>query len=165
MRACGPACWPWRVADLKAPVQRRFGYRVAIAVNAVMLWGAHRILDWGWFGFLTSAWTQVLPLVTAAMVTAIAVNALFLGYDGVWLKAPGNVLLAAFGIAVSVRMWRVFPFDFSPYAFDWATVARWVLAVAIFGSAISIIVEVVRLVAHAGHPSIGGGSARPRGAV
>ena len=145
MRACGPACWPWRVADLKAPVQRRFGYLVAIAVNAVMLWGAHRILDWGWFGFLTSAWTQVLPLLTASLIASIVANVLFLGYDGVWFKAPADAVLAVFGIVVSVRLWRVFPFDFSGYAFPWATVAHVLLALSVVGGAVAIGVELAPL--------------------
>ena len=42
-------------------------------------------------------------------------------------------------------MWRVFPFDFSAYAFPWTTVARVLIVLSIVGSAIAIVVEVGRL--------------------
>jgi len=32
---------------------RRVGYLVAIAANALLLWAVHRLLVWGWPGFLT----------------------------------------------------------------------------------------------------------------
>jgi hypothetical protein len=46
---------------------------------------------------------------------------------------------------VSIRMLRVFPFDFSAYAFDWALLTRIVLWVAILGSAVAVVVWVVQL--------------------
>lgn len=128
-----------------SPAQRRPGYVVAIAVNAVMLWGAHRILGWGWLPFLTSDWTRVLPVLTASLVTAIVLNVLFVGYDGVWLKAPADIVMAVFGIVVSVRMWQVFPFDFTGYAFGWTTVARVLIVLSIAGSATAIVVELGRV--------------------
>ncbi|HEY0118784.1 MAG TPA: hypothetical protein VGC04_08400 [Cellulomonas sp.] len=118
---------------------------MSVAVNAVMLWGAHRILDWGWLPFLTPAWALVLPVLTASLVVAIVANVLFLGYDGVWLRAPANAVLAGFGIAVSVRLWQVFPFDLSGYAFTWDAVVRVLIVLSIVGSAIAIVVEVGRL--------------------
>ncbi len=118
---------------------------MSIAVNAVLLWIVHRILGWGWLPFLTPAWTLVLPVLTASLIVAIVVNVALLGYDGVWLRAPANILVAAFGVAVAVRIWRVFPFDFSGYAFPWDTVARVLVVLSIVGSAIAIVVEVGRL--------------------
>jgi hypothetical protein len=126
--------------------QRRFGYLVSIAVESVMLWGAHRILDWGWFGFLTQEWTRVLPVLTASFVVGIVANVLFLFYDGVWLKASLEAVEGAFGIAVSVQVWRVWPFDFTGYLFPWETVVRVLLVLSIVGSAIAILVSLGRLV-------------------
>lgn len=132
-------------AKVPSPAQRRSGYVVSVAVNAVMLWGAHRILDWGWFDFLTAAWVEVLPVLSASLIVGIVVYVLFLGYDGVWLRSPANILLAAFGIAVSVTMWRVFPFDLAGYAFPWDTLARVLIVLSIAGSAIAMVVEVGKL--------------------
>ncbi len=138
---------PWGVASRTPPTtsQRRSGYLVAIAVDAVMLWGAHRILDWGWFRFVTDDWTRVLPLLTASLIVAIVANVLFLGYDGPWLKAPLNIVQAVFGIVVSARMWQVFPFDFSGYTFPWGTVARVLIVLSVVGSAVAILVELRRI--------------------
>ena len=36
----------------------------------------------------------------------------------------------------AVRVWRVFPFDFSNDAFDWALLVRWAVLVVIVGSVI-----------------------------
>jgi hypothetical protein len=160
------------MADRTPPskAQRNSGYVVSIAVNAVLLWIVHRIVGWGWLPFLTPAWADVLPVLSASIIASIVVYVLFLGYDGVWFKAPGNIVMAAFGIAVSVRMWRVFPFDLAGYAFPWQTLARVAIVLAIVGSAIAIVVEVVRLAAAAtgaGSGSAGGvggpgGAAGPR---
>ena len=55
-------------------------------------------------------------------------------------------MLNAVGIAVLTRYLAVFPFDFSMYAgFNWAVLARIVLIVGIVGSAIGVIVELVKL--------------------
>ena len=65
------------MADRRArpsPASHRAGNIVPVAINAVMLWGAHRVLGWGWFPWLTQAWEQVLPLLTASLVAAIVVN-------------------------------------------------------------------------------------------
>ncbi len=149
--------------DRPSPAQHRSGNIVPVVVNAVMLWGAHRVLGWGWFPFLTPAWNQVLPILTASLVVAIVVNVLYLGYDGVWLKAPGNILMAALGIAVSVRMWRVFPFDFSAYAFQWTTLARILIVLSIVGSAIAILYELNRVARAAmGGPAPAAGACEPR---
>jgi hypothetical protein len=140
--------------------QRRFGYLVSIAVESVMLWGAYRILDWGWFPFLTDEWTRVLPVLTASFVVGIVANVLFLFYDGVWLKASLEAVEGAFGIAVSLQVWRVFPFDFTGYAFPWETVVRVLLVLSIIGSAIAILVSIGRLF----HAALGGSdqpAARP----
>ena len=148
MRAAAGPCSPGVVAERKArpsPASRRAGNIVSVVIDAVLLRGAHRVLGWGWFPWLTQAWEQVLPILTASLVVAIVVSVLYLGYDGVWLKAPGDIVMAAFGIAVGMRMWRVFPFDFSAYAFPWTTVVRVLIVLSIVGSTIAIVVEVGRL--------------------
>lgn len=166
MRAAGGPCFPGLVADRQArpsPASHRSGNIVPVVINAVMLWGAHRVLGWAWFGWLTPAWNQVLPTLTASLIVAIVVNVLYLGNDGVWLKAPGNILMAAFSIAVGAVTWRVFPFDFSAYAFPWTTVARVLIVLTIVGSAIGIVYEVSRLFRAAlGGPAPGPGPCEPQ---
>jgi len=49
------------------------------------------------------------------------------------------------GLVAAVRVWRVFPFDFSNDAFDWALLVRWALLVVIVGSVTCLIVNVIAL--------------------
>lgn len=70
-----------------------------------------------------------------------------------------QVGVSTVGLAAALRMLQVFPFDYSAYAFNWAAVTRLVLVVAVFGSAVAIVVELVRLASHGS--SAGGRSHSP----
>jgi hypothetical protein len=47
---------------------------------------------------------------------------------------------------VLIRTLQVFPFDFTTYSVDWATLLRVALSLGIFGTAIAVVVELVKLV-------------------
>ena len=124
----------------------RFGYLVAIGVNAVMLWMAHQLLGWQWPSFLTVEFERVLGLLTASFVVSMVVNAAFLAHNRGRFRALCDLITAAFGLAVGARMWVVFPFDFTGYARDWSWLARLALIVGIVGTAIAVVVNLVKLV-------------------
>jgi hypothetical protein len=48
-------------------------------------------------------------------------------------------------MAASIRTWQFFPFDFSSYLFPWDEMTRVLLGLAIFGSFVAIVVELVKL--------------------
>jgi hypothetical protein len=75
-------------------------------------------------------------------------NVLYLWYDPAWFKSVCQVGVSLIGLAGAIRMWQVFPFDFSAYSFNWAALTRVVLVLAVFGSAVGIVVELVRLASH-----------------
>ena len=125
---------------------RRFGYLVAIAANAVMLYGAHHLLAWGWPRFLTDDFETLLPIVTASFVAGMLANAAFVCFDAAWFKLLANIVTSAIGFVVALRTWQVFPFDFSGYDHDWSWLVRVVLVVAMVGAAISVVVESVRVI-------------------
>ena len=124
---------------------RRFGYFVAVVVNAMMLWAAHNLLDWRWPSFLTDSFEDLLPIVSASLLVTVAVYIVFWVNDSRPVKALGELLMAAFGVAVALRSWQVFPFDFGAYEYDWSWVARAVIVLAIVGSGIGILVALGRL--------------------
>jgi hypothetical protein len=124
---------------------RQFGYLVAVAINAVMLYVANRLLEWEWPSFLTQDFDQVLPIVQASLIAGAVINLAYVGFDAPWFKSVGQIVISAIGVAVAVRMFTVFPFDFSRYDFAWDTVARAVIVVAIIGSALGIVVETLKL--------------------
>ncbi len=133
---------------------RRVGYLAAIAANAVALWVVHRLLVWGWPGFLTPAFEEVLPLVSASLIVSMLVNAGFVVRDQGRVKAFGDLLNAAFGVAVSLRMWTVFPFDFTGYGTDWTLAVRIALVVGIVATSIAVVVGLVKIIA--GDPAVDG---------
>lgn len=124
---------------------RRAGYLLSIALNAVFLYIAHHLLSWDWPGFVTGAWDEVLPVMTVSLVVTMAVTSVFIWYDPPWFKSTGNLITTAFGLVVAVRMWQVFPFDFSGYESDWSGLARFVVGVSIAGMVIGLIAETVKL--------------------
>jgi hypothetical protein len=130
-----------------SPTTRRFGYVVAIAVNAGLLYVVNHLLAWDLLAFLTEDFEQVLPIINASLLASIVVNLVHLGYDAAWFKSVTEIALAAIALAAAVRMFQVFPFDFSAYAFNWTTVTRVVLILAMAGMVIAIIAESAKLAA------------------
>lgn len=98
--------------------------------------------------FLTEDFVGVLWLVNLSLVASAVANLAYLGYDAAWFKSTCQIGVSAVGLAAAVRLLQVFPFDYSEYAFNWAAVTRLVLVVAVFGSAVAIVVELVRLAGH-----------------
>lgn len=125
---------------------KRFGYLVAAAMNGVMLWVAHRLLDWGWPGFLTNDFERVIGLVTASFIASIAVNLALAVHPSGRLRPFADLVTAAFALAVGLRMWEVFPFDFTGYATDWTGLVRVALGVGIALTGIAIIANLAQLV-------------------
>jgi hypothetical protein len=50
------------------------------------------------------------------------------------------------GLIPIVLLWRVFPFDFSGYAYDWTGVVRVLFVVAVVGCCLSILVQMITLI-------------------
>jgi len=132
---------------------RKFGYLIGITVNAVFLYLINIRPGWEVLPFLTADTPQILGLMNLSLVVGIVVNAAYVTYDPLWFKALGDFVTAAIGLAVLVRIWRVFPFDFSKGTFSWVLPVRAVLAVAIAGTVIAIFINFVLLLRHASVPS------------
>ena len=89
------------------------------------------------------------PVVGSALhlsiFASVMVNLAFLAFDAAWFKSVGQIGVTAIGLVASIRTWQVFPFDFTPYDGPWETLTRLMLVIAIFGSIVAIVVELVRL--------------------
>lgn len=123
----------------------RFGSLVAIAVNAVMLYVVNNLLDWGWPSFLTQDFDNVLPAVNLTLVASIIIQVGRFWYNPKWFVAATELISTALGLRAAVRLYRVFPFDFTSYSFRWDLGVKAVLIIAIIGSVIGIVVNLVRL--------------------
>ncbi len=123
---------------------RRPGYLVAIGVNAVLLYVVNNLPSWHWPPFLTEDFDRVLPLLNVSIVATIAVNVVFLAFDPRWFTAVAQVGLSGVSLAVMVRTFDVFPFDFSAYEFGWSGVARVALILGMIGVVIGIVAHTVK---------------------
>ncbi len=123
----------------------RAGHVVAALVNLVLLWVSHQLLDWGWPTFLTEDFERVLGIVTASFVASIVAELLQVASPTWALHRLADIVSGAFTVVVGLRMWAVFPFDFSGYATDWSTLVRVLIAVGVVGAGIAVVVNLVRL--------------------
>ncbi len=132
---------------------RRFGYIFAAAITVGMWFVINEWPGWQELSFLTDETRAVLGLVNFSLAVSVLVDLIYVVYDPAWFKSVGDVITTSIGLAVLVRLWQVFPFDFSNYAVDWTVLTRVVLVMGIVGSCIGIIVQVVTLLRLA----VGGG--------
>lgn len=124
---------------------RRVGYAFAIAINGVLLYLVNVWPGWQIIPFLTADFLDVLGLVNASLFAGMVVNLFNLLLDWRWVRALGDLVTLAIGLAGLVLFWQVFPFDF-PGGFDWSLLVRIVIVLAMVGTVIGIIVQVVTLI-------------------
>jgi hypothetical protein len=125
---------------------RRFGYLVAVGINAAMLWFINIWPGWWVLPFLTRDVELVIGWMNVSILVGIGANLVYAVNDPPWLRAVGEIVTAAVGLVVLRRVWDVFPFQVPDRPFDWALMIRVVLVVAIIGSVVAIVVQLVRLV-------------------
>jgi hypothetical protein len=124
---------------------RKFGYLLAITLNAGFFYLINVEPGWQVLPFLTAETPQVLGLLNFSVIAAVVVNTVYLLYDARWCKAVGDFLLAVIGLAVLERIWRVFPFTSTGWP---VLLIHALLVVAIVGTVASMIVNIVMLVRH-----------------
>lgn len=124
---------------------RKVGYAVLILLNGVFLFVANNLLTWGWPPWLTDDFEAVLPTLDLAIVVTMIANVVYLAYDPPRVRAGGDIVTTALSLVVGIRMWQVFPFDFTGYAGSWDTLVRWVIGFGIAATAIALVVDVGRL--------------------
>lgn len=124
---------------------RRFGYAVAIAVNAIMLYLVNIAPGWRTLSILTEDTVSVIPLLNGSIIAGVVVNLAYLTRDPRWLVSLGGLVTTGIGIVVLVRMWQVFPFEFGDTSVDWGMVVRVVLGFGVAGSAIGMLVQLASL--------------------
>jgi hypothetical protein len=125
---------------------RRFGYVLAIAINEVGWLVINVWPGWQELSFLTNETRDVLWLVNFSLAVSVAVNLVYAIHDPPWLKSLGDLVTTSIGLVVLVRVWQVFPFDFSNYSTNWAGIARVILVISFVGSCIGILVQLVTLI-------------------
>ena len=119
---------------------------VAIIVNLLVYGFINTWPGWDSFDFVTADAADVVPLVNLSIGVSILANIVYLVVDAPRVKAIGEMVVSAVAMVVSVIVLRVFPFDFSAYAFPWELLTRVVLVIAVIGSGISVLVNLYRAI-------------------
>jgi hypothetical protein len=142
---------------------RRVGYTLAAAANAALLYLVNGWPGWQAVSFLTEDTGQVLGLVNLSLAVGLAANLVYLAHDGPRTESLGELVTTGVGLAVLVRLWQVFPFDFAGWSLDWSWLVRVLLGVGIVGSVIAIAVQLASLARQLGSGGARHGSS-PRAA-
>jgi len=133
---------------------RRAGYCIAIAFSAVLLFVLNARPGWQAMPLLTSDADQVLWLVNFSLAAGIAANVVYLACDPPWVRSLGDLVTTGVGLAAAIRLWQVFPFELSS---GWSITVRVLLVVAIAGSCIALVAQIVSLARwFTGHTPHGG---------
>lgn len=124
----------------------RFGYLVGVVVNAILIVIVNNLLAWGWVPFLTGRFELLTGIITVSLSVVLVANVLWLAFDPRWFKAMLQLGLNAISLVVAMRIWQVFPFDFSAYpGFSWHTMARVVIVVSMVGICVGMLSELFKL--------------------
>jgi len=115
-------------------------------MNLVFLYVANNLLAWDLLSFLTAAFGSVVWLINLSLAATILANVVWLGYDAPWFKSLSQIGVNLISAVVSIRMYQVFPFDFSQSQFDWAPITRLVIILTFVGVALATIAELTKLV-------------------
>lgn len=128
------------------PTGTTAGYVATAVVNAILLIAVNSDALWDWLTFVTPDIDRVLPIIQLSLVATIVVNIAYVAYDAPWFHSATQLVVLGINLRATVRLLRVFPFDFTGYAIPLETIVRVVLIIALVGMAIALVVEVVRLV-------------------
>jgi hypothetical protein len=120
---------------------RRIGHAAAAVGLAVALFIVAGLGDWLTISFITSNVSEVLPWIEGSLVVAVAVHVILIAHDPRWFVALGESVTSAVNAGVSYEILRVFPFDFSRYAWDWDTIVRVLLIIGVVCGVLAAIVN------------------------
>ena len=125
---------------------RRFGYVLAIPFSVGILFVVNNLPEGEQIPFLTDDLEQLLPIINAFLLAAIAINGVWIIYDAAWFRSAGRITLNVLMIAVLALTFRVVPFDFSTYDSDWEALMRVLIVGLIVALTVATIVEIVKLI-------------------
>ena len=126
-------------------VTTRGGNIGSVLVNAVLLWGINIWPGWKVVPFLTADMERVLGMINASLTAGIIANLIFVVIRNRGVMALGNLVVLGIGLAATLRMLEVFPFDFGDSWSGWPVVVRVLLVLGIVGSIIGMVAEIVAM--------------------
>ncbi len=131
--------------DTGGRIVASIGHLVAIAMNLVLLAVVRNLGEWELLPFLTDDYDRVVGAISVSIIATIVGLVLRILFPGRRIGLLIEGIVTAIGFYALFRVFSVFPFDFDPDGFRWDLVARFILVVGLFGSAIGVLVTPLRL--------------------
>jgi len=134
----------------KERVKRAADYAGAIigSVIALVLINSYPLWQPLTSGVVTEAWPRILWAADLSLVIQICGSLILLFWRPRWLRNLLELVFAAAGLLSVAVLYAVFPLDFSDLVGGWLnTVVRLILILGIAGTAIGVIVNLVRFLA------------------
>lgn len=128
------------------PRRRMTDYIFAVIFNIAFLVVVNKVPDWN-IVFITDSFPDILWALNTYLAVSIAGNLVLIFFHPRFLHHLLNAVFAIFGILATSVMLSIFPFDFSNLVGEWLNILiRIALIVGIVGSAIGVVVNIVKAV-------------------
>ena len=128
------------------PRKRLADYIVAVIFNIAFLVIVNKVPDWN-IPFITDSFPDILWAVNTSVAVSIAGNFILIFIHPRFLHYLFNAVFSVFGILATSVILSVFPFEFRDLVGEWLNIlVRIALIVGIVGSAIAVVVNVVKAV-------------------
>jgi hypothetical protein len=129
------------------PRRRMTDYIFSVIFNTAFLVVVNKIPDWN-IRFITDSFPEVLWAVNTSLAVSLAGNLILIFFHPRFLHHLFNAVFSIFGILATSVLVSVFPFDFSQVVGEWLNIlVRIVLIIGIVGSAVAVVVNIVKAVA------------------
>ena len=128
------------------PRRRMTDYIFAVIFNIAFLVVMNKVPDWN-IVFITDSFPDVLWALNTSIAVSLAGNLILIFFHPRFLHHLLTAVFSVFGILATSVLLSVFPFEFAELVGEWLNIlVRIVLIVGIVGSAIGVVVNVVKAV-------------------
>jgi len=128
------------------PRRRMTDYIFSVVFNIAFLVVVNKVPEWN-IAFITDSFPEVLWALNTSLAVSLAGNVILIVFHPRFLHHLFNAVFAVFGILATSVLLSVFPFDFSQLVGEWLNIlVRIVLIIGIVGSAIGVVVNIVKAI-------------------
>ena len=128
------------------PRRRMTDYIFTVIFNIAFLVVVNKVPDWN-IPVITDSFPDILWAVNTSVAVSIAGNFILIFFHPRFLHHLFNAVFSVFGILAASVILSVFPFEFADLVGEWLDILiRIVLIVGIVGSAIGVVVNIVKAV-------------------
>lgn len=127
--------------EKQASSGKRFGYIIAMLVNAALIYVFNNILSWN-IPFLLPTFEDCLWVIRLSLSATIFVNFIFIFFDVNWFHHLMQVILNVFSWLSTYFLYTIFPFEFPSEL--WTQIAKIVFIFLLVVIPIGTLVELIQ---------------------